>query len=216
MPSSRNRNNCRFTSYVSVLILFLILVIPFMSSPVQVHADNSDVVTWIGGTSVWENPRNWSSGSVPTEVDDVQINSGVVTISSDQTVGGITVADGVTINCKSCVLATPTGGIVNSGIIVNNRGIITVETGDLNNTVSGVINNGPDGVLTVSAGDMNNAGIVTNGSSSTILVDVGNVMNSGSIDNCSGGTITVKGYNGGSLIVQTGPCLLNIAGFYFS
>jgi hypothetical protein len=83
----------------------------------------------------------------------------------------------------------------------------------LNNTVNGVINNGPDGVLTVSAGDMNNAGILTNGSGSTIFVGVGNIMNSGSIDNCSGGTITVKGYSGGSLIVQTGPCLLNIAGF---
>ena len=211
-----NRINCHFTRYVTFLVLFLILVIPFISSIVQVHAGNSDVVTWIGGTSIWENPRNWSSGSVPTEVDDVQINSGVVTISSAQTVGGITVANGATVNCKSCVLATPTGGIVNSGTIVNNRGNITVETGDLNNTVNGVINNGPDGALTVSAGDMNNAGILTNGSGSTISVDVGNIMNSGSIDNCSGGTITVKGYSGGSLIVQTGPCLLNIAGFCFS
>ena len=211
-----NRNNCHFTEYVTVLILFLVLIIPFISSIVQVHADNSDVVTWIGGTSVWENPRNWSSGSVPTEVDDVQINSGVVTISSDQTVGEITVANGATVSCKSCVLATPTGGIINSGTIVNNRGNITVETGDLNNTVSGIINNGPDGVLTVSAGDMNNAGIVTNGSGSTIFVDVGNIMNSGSIDNCSGGTITVKGYTGGSLIVQTGPCLLDITVLAFS
>jgi len=211
-----NRINRHFTRYITVLILFLILVIPFFSSIGQIHADNSDVVTWNGGTGVWESPRNWSSGSVPTEVDDVQINSGVVTISSAQTVGGITVANGATVNCKSCVLATPTGGIINSGTIVNNRGNITVETGDVNNTVSGIINNGPDGVLTVSAGDMNNDGIVTNGSGSTIFVDVGNIMNSGSVDNCSGGTITVKGYTGGSLIVQTGPCLLNIAVFYFS
>jgi len=214
MPSSRNRNNCRFTSHVTVLILFLILVIPFISSIIQVRAVDSDVVTWIGGTSVWENPRNWSSGSVPTEVDDAQINSGVVTISSGQTVGGIAVANGATINCKSCILTT--GGIANSGTIANDRGNITVETGDLNNTVSGVINNGPDGVLTVSAGNMNNAGILTNGSGSTIFVDVGNIMNSGSIDNCSGGTMTVKGYTWGSIVVQTGPCLLDIGVFSFS
>jgi len=187
-----------------------------MFSIAQVQAGNSNVVTWNGGTGVWENPRNWSSGNVPTEADDVQINSGVVTISSAQTVGGITVADGATVNCKSCVLATATGGIINSGTIVNNRGNITVETGYVNNTDNGVINNGPDGVLTISAGDMNNAGIITNGSGSTIFVDVGDIMNSGSIDNCSGGTITVKGYSGGTLIVQTGPCLLNTAGSYFS
>src|SRR5208282_70095 len=194
----------------------LVLVIPHVVSIPRVHADNSNVVTWNGGMGVWENPRNWSSGSVPTEVNDVQITSGVVTISSAQRVGGITVANGATVNCKSCVLDSLTGGIINSGTIVNNRGNITVETGDVNNTVSGVINNGPGGVLTVSAGDMNNAGIITNGSGSTIFVDVGNIMNYGSIDNCSGGTITVKGYTGGTLIVQTGPCLLNIAPFYFS
>ena len=201
---------------MTFLALFLILVIPSIFFIAQVQASNSEVVNWNGGTGVWENPRNWSSGNVPTEVDDVQINSGVVTISSAQTVGGITVADGATINCKACVLATPTGDIINSGTIVNNRGNITVETGDVNNTANGVINNGPDGELTVSTGDMNNAGIITNGSGSTIFVDVGNIMNSGSIDNCSGGTITVKGYTGGSLVVQTGPCLLNIAVFFFS
>jgi hypothetical protein len=192
------------------------MTIPLIFSTVQVYANNSDVVSWIGGTGVWENPRNWSSGNVPTEMDDVQINSGVVTISSDQTVGGITIANGATVNCRSCVLVTPTGGIINSGTIVNNRGNVTVETGDVNNSVNGVINNGPDGVLTVSVGDMNNDGIVTNGSGSTIFVDNGNIVNSGSIDNCSGGTINVKGYTGGTLIVQTGPCLLNIAEFYFS
>ena len=210
-----NRSNCHFTKCATFLILFLILGIPHVVSIPRVHAD-SNVVTWNGGTGVWENSRNWPSGSVPTEVDDVQINSGVVTISSTQTVGGITVANGATVNCKSCVLDSLTGGIINSGTIVNNRGNITVETGDVNNTVSGVINNGSGGVLTVSAGDMNNAGIITNGSGSTIFVDVGNIMNYGSIDNCSGGTITVKGYTGGTLIVQTGPCLLNIALFYFS
>ena len=210
-----NRSNCHFTKYVTFLILFLILVIPHVVSIPRVHAD-SNVVTWNGGTGVWENPTNWSSGSVPTEVNGVQINSGVVTISSAKTVGEITVANGATVNCKSCVLDSLTGGIINSGTLVNNRGNITVETGNVNNTVSGVINNGPSGVLTVSAGDMNNAGIITNGSGSTIFIDIGTIMNYGSIDNCSGGTITVKGYTGGTLIVQTGPCLLNIASFYFS
>src|SRR5208282_78555 len=211
-----NRSNCHFTRYVTFLILCLILVIPHAVSIPQVHADNSNVVTWNGGTGVWENPTKWSSGSIPTEADDIQINSGVVTISSAQTVGGIIIANGATINCKSCVLDSLTGGIINSGTIVSNRGNIIVKTGDVNNTFSGVINNGPGGVLTVSAGDMNNAGIITNGSGSTIFINVGNIINYGSIDNCSGGTITVKGYTGGTLIVQTGPCLLNIAEFYFS
>ena len=37
-------------------------------------------VSWLGGTGDWDDPSNWSSGTVPTLQDDVEIHSGSVTI----------------------------------------------------------------------------------------------------------------------------------------
>jgi hypothetical protein len=197
-----------FLRVIPFLLLFLVLTGVFAVSLFRVYATASDTVTWKGGTGVWENPTNWSSGSVPTPTDDVQINYGAVTISSTQSVGSISIAFASTLNCESCILDTPTGDIVNSGTIVNNRGNITVETGDLNNTTSGVIDNGPVGVISVATGDVNNSGVIMNGSGSTMTVDVGSVTNTGTIDNCSGGKISISGYTSGTPIAQAGTCLL--------
>jgi len=196
---------------IPFLLLILVLTGLFGVPLFRVYAAASDIVTWKGGTGVWENPTNWSSGSVPTSADDVQINYGAVTISSTQSVGSITIAFASTLNCKSCILDTPTGDIANSGTIVNNRGNITVETGDLNNTSSGVIDNGPVGVISVATGDVNNSGVIMNGSGSTLSIDVGDVTNTGTIDNCSGGKISISGYTNGTPIAQAGTCLLSDA-----
>lgn len=204
-----------FSRVVPFLLLFLVLTGLFAVSLFRVYATASDTVTWKGGTGVWENPTNWSSGSVPTEMDDVLINYGAVTISSAQSVGSITIAFASTLNCESCILDTPTGDIINSGTIVNNRGNITVETGDLNNTMSGVIDNGPVGVLSISTGDVNNSGVIMNGSGSTMSVDVGSVTNTGTIDNCSGGKISISGYTSGTPIAQAGTCLLSTTSSHF-
>lgn len=203
---------------VAILILLLALIGPLVVSIARVHADtDTGTATWNGGTGAWENSANWSSGSVPTEIDDVQINSGSATISSTQTIGSITIAHGATVDCKSCVLDTPTGDIVNSGIIVSSHGNITVETGELNNTQDGVIKNGPNSVVYVSVGDLNNAGSITNGSGSSINIDLGDITNTGTINNCAGGKINVNtGDITGTPIAQVGACLQSAATISFS
>jgi len=203
---------------VALLVLLLALVGPLMVSIPRVHADtDTGTVTWKGATGTWENPTNWSSGSVPTDMDDVQINSGSVTISSVQTVGSLTIANGATVNCKSCVLDMPTGDIVNSGTIASSQGNITIEDGDFNNTQGGAINNGPNSVLYLSNGAINNAGTITNGSSSSITLDNGELMNNGTINNCAGGKINVSTDDfSGTPIAQVSYCLLAVATIPFA
>ncbi len=54
------------------------------------------VNTWTGAVSTaWENPQNWSCGSVPDANTDVYITSGTVVLSSSTTINTIAVSPGV-------------------------------------------------------------------------------------------------------------------------
>lgn len=55
----------------------------------------TDTWTGAGGTPAWENPANWSCGSVPDANTDVIINGGMVILSSNTSVRGITIKPGV-------------------------------------------------------------------------------------------------------------------------
>lgn len=63
---------------------FLFLIISFFS-PSETLASN---VTWIGGgtpfqSQAWENPQNWSSGTVPSSTDNVTITGGNISLNSN-------------------------------------------------------------------------------------------------------------------------------------
>jgi hypothetical protein len=67
-----------------------------------VDGNNSDTVTikfgnyWIGAVSTsWEDPANWSCGTVPDTNTDVVINSGaVVVLNSNTTIRTLTIRPG--------------------------------------------------------------------------------------------------------------------------
>jgi hypothetical protein len=201
-----------FPKSIALLMMLLALTGPLALWIHPVHAASTDTGTdvWNGGNGNWETASSWSTGNIPSEMDDVQINSGSLTISSSQSIGSLTIGHGAQLTCKSCMLDVPAGDIINSGIIVNNHGNITAEAGDFNNTSGGVINNGPAGVIVVSTGDINNAGSITNGATSTISVQTGDIVNSGSINNCAGGTINLSvGNVTGTAVVQTTSCPLS-------
>jgi hypothetical protein len=79
-----------FLFWGALLALFALII--FMTSPV--HAADC---TWFGGDGDWDDPANWSGcdGGVPGAGDTAVINAGVVTISSDITVAGLTFSGGV-------------------------------------------------------------------------------------------------------------------------
>jgi hypothetical protein len=53
---------------------------------------------WTGQlNSAWENPGNWSCGKIPDENTDVIINSGTVTVNSNQTVRSLSLAPSVSV-----------------------------------------------------------------------------------------------------------------------
>ena len=57
--------------------------------------------TWVGTVNNnWENPANWSCGSVPQANTDVFINSGTVVINSNTTIKSFIVKPGVTVTVK--------------------------------------------------------------------------------------------------------------------
>lgn len=55
--------------------------------------------TWTGAVNnAWENPGNWSCGSVPNSFTDVVINSGVVVISSNIVIRSLSISLGVNLD----------------------------------------------------------------------------------------------------------------------
>ena len=51
---------------------------------------------WTGSANnAWENPANWSCGSIPDSNTDVVINSGTVVVNSDVTIRSLKVNPGV-------------------------------------------------------------------------------------------------------------------------
>jgi hypothetical protein len=64
----------------------------FITNPVMLSFKN----TWTGAVNnTWENPGNWSCGTLPDIFTDVYINSGSVIVSSNPAVRTLTLGTGV-------------------------------------------------------------------------------------------------------------------------
>jgi photosystem II stability/assembly factor-like uncharacterized protein len=69
---------------------------------------NQNTMTW-SGTGDWSNPANWLPGFVPSEFDNVVINSGTCIFSASVTCKSLTVNPGAAIDVDPAVTVTLTG-----------------------------------------------------------------------------------------------------------
>lgn len=107
------------------------------ASVVTVTSDN--VVAWVGGAagspSAWTTAANWSPARVPTSTDTAMIGAAaqVPTLTAGQTVGGLVVADGGTVDLGNANLA------VNGDVRTEGTGRVAMTDGMLFLTGSGSI-----------------------------------------------------------------------------
>jgi hypothetical protein len=69
---------------------------------------NQNTMIW-SGTGDWSNPANWLPGFVPSEFDNVVINSGTCIFSASVTCKSLTVNPGAAIDVDPAVTVTLTG-----------------------------------------------------------------------------------------------------------
>ena len=63
--------------------------------------------TWTGAANTtWENPANWSCGTVPGSATDVIITSGMVVVNNNTTIRSLTISPGVTFTVSPGVVLT--------------------------------------------------------------------------------------------------------------
>ncbi|MCB9088748.1 MAG: tandem-95 repeat protein [Calditrichae bacterium] len=68
------------------IVFFLMIFFTTFTSFNRVYAQQTR--TWVGGTGIWETASNWNPPGVPTVSDTAVIVTGVVTMTSNQTIGG--------------------------------------------------------------------------------------------------------------------------------
>ena len=160
--------------------------------------------TWTGGNSSnWNDPGNWSSGSVPAPTENIVIASGAsntLTISSSVAANNITIASGG--------LLIVTGTLQINGSITNNGGTFTATSGTIEmngssaqnipastftgNTVQNLIVNNSAGVTL--SGALNITGVLTPAAGNLVsggnLTLVSTASATASVAASAGGTIT--------------------------
>ncbi|MEO1262402.1 MAG: T9SS type A sorting domain-containing protein [Bacteroidota bacterium] len=153
-----------------------ILLTSFLCSSVLTFAQ---LVTWNGGRGDWDVASNWSSGSVPTLTNDVEILSGQVRIDNGVNAEALSLF----IDYNSSMLVETTGTLLISGATGNsgleNDGVMNVR-GELNieNVLAGV-GIWLDGTLTVESGGTTK---VHNTSSEGIrITGTGTLVNKGNL-----------------------------------
>jgi len=188
------------------------------------HALPPNVCIWDGTNNNWESTADWtcSTGSthrLPTSADEVDINSGTVTVTANENFGNMFLDGGnLIVNCG--VTLTGAEDINNDGGgTVTNKGTITLGE-DLNNDAAGTVTN--LGTLTVSE-DINNqnGGTVTNSGTLAIQQDLNNgpgtFTNRGTVTigediNNAAGTLTNSGTITVSLAINNGSGTFNNCG----
>ncbi|MBC8645394.1 hypothetical protein H9W95_19270 [Flavobacterium lindanitolerans] len=207
-----------------------------LSAPLYVGVASSDIPFISVANGNWTTPATWNKNAVPGATDIVTIaNNTTVALDGANTITGLTVATGGTLNAATGSLnftSLTNGGTVNiSGAsliaanTVANNSIMNITGGSLNVTGASTtgITNGSSATLTVGGGTINlsaagannrtfsNSGIMTV-TSGTVNVFGNMVHNGGSTFNQSGGNINIDGNNAGSATnsVASGTHILNI------
>lgn len=207
-----------------------------LSAPLYVGVASSDIPFISVANGNWTTPATWNKNAVPGATDVVTIaNNTTVALDGTNTITGLTVATGGTLNAATGSLnftsltnsgtVNISGGILAASGTVTNNNIMSVTGGSLSVTGASTtgITNGASATLTVGGGTINlsaagannrtfsNSGIMTV-TSGTVNVFGNMVHNGGSTFNQSGGNINIDGNNAGSATnsVASGTHILNI------
>ena len=137
-------------------------------------------LTWVGGENgAWDELSSWDTGSLPTEYDDVEINSGTATITSEAEANSISVA-------------TDTGS---SGNMIVEGSVSSISTGTM------YVGRYGEGSLEATNGAELEVGTLNIGFGST---STGDVSVSGSDTIVSAESISIGSYGEGALSVTDG------------
>jgi hypothetical protein len=207
-----------------------------LSAPLYVGIASSDIPFISVANGNWTTPATWNKNAVPGATDVVTIaNNTTVALDGTNTITGLTVATGGTLNAATGSLnftsltnsgtVNISGGILAASGTVTNNNIMSVTGGSLSVTGASTtgITNGASATLTVGGGTINlsaagannrtfsNSGIMTV-TSGTVNVFGNMVHNGGSTFNQSGGNINIDGNDAGSATnsVASGTHILNI------
>ncbi|WP_447634929.1 Ig-like domain-containing protein [Flavobacterium microcysteis] len=207
-----------------------------LSAPLYVGVASSDIPFISVANGNWTTPATWNKNAVPGAADVVTIaNNTTVALDGTNTITGLTVATGGTLNAATGSLnftSLTNSGTVNisgasltASATVANNNIMSVTGGSLNVTGASTtgITNGTTATLTVGGGTINlsaagannrtfsNSGIMTV-TSGTVNVFGNMIHNGGSTFNQSGGNINIDGNDGGNTAtsVAAATSLLNI------
>ena len=179
-------NNHTYLIRVGLLIFFLNLIFQYSLL--------SQVNNWVGGTGNWNNPSNWSQGSVPGTNDEIVIgSSGVVTINGGTNAYGIDLYNTGKIIISSNATLTLDGasnnGLHSEGILINNGSIYVYNAAGYGALIDSLENSG-----LIDIANSGDDGLVYSGSSLFV--------------NESGGQINILNSEVG-LNIQNGPYLFN-------
>lgn len=162
------------------------------------------VVTWVGSSGDWDNPSHWSTGSLPTPADDVQINTVGITVThtgfNTDAVHSLTSKALLNISNGSLSLedaSSLTAGLTLSGGVLTGQGDLVLK-----------------GTSTWSGGTMGGIGTTTIslGASLNITLDSNKLLDSRNLTNL--GQMTWSGL--GDLYVQNDSDIVNGKGASFT
>jgi autotransporter-associated beta strand protein len=178
--------------------------------------------SWVGGTSQWSSPGNWSP-SGPPGVGDTALFDGVFinqpNLTTGATVGTLHMATGViqnvTISANPGATLSISGlGILGTGILVDNTNAVTLTiTADLGVNNNQAWTNNSGNLFTVSGGvALGGNALTVNGTGDTLIS--GSILGGGggsTLTKDGPGTLTLTAANnwGGNTTVNGGTLLVN-------
>jgi len=151
------------------------------------------VCTWNGTTGDWSDPSRWSCGVVPGAGDTAIVASGIVTVSSDATVGSLQLGDG-TLTCNANLTVsdamTWTKGTINgnaTGKLTSNGVLNMSGTGRKDLTGGTLANNGTANWL---GGFFVLASVFDNRPGATFAIQTNEIMSASGGSLINAGTMT--------------------------
>lgn len=211
-PQSKNETMSTYLSKLtqnSLIKQFCVGLILCFSLVTSISAQE----TWDGDTDTnWENPANWTDGSIP--VAGLIAGDGILTIDISAS-NAPTLNIPATITAKQLIVSSPftipaattvnIDGSVGDGVITNNTGNLTVlGILNVNNSIQNGLELGADntGIFnfgTVSVANSGNAGVVLTGTGSSV--------NGGNLTINHSGTDGMTGVGTGAFDNRQGACL---------
>lgn len=178
----------QFKYFSSLITVFAMLWSVGLNNVPLAHAD---AVTWVGrAEGTWETSDNWSTGLVPTNQDNVVINSSVDNVT-------VTVSAGQAINFASLVIGgdrTKSAKVILNGDIAAGVDLTVTSNGTL--STANKNSQGLRGTLSIESGGLLTHEANLDRVTSTINFSVAN------LNVASGGQINAngKGYSGGAIV----------------